>query len=207
MWLAAAVPQRVSKKKQDLKRAKGKCKAALKEASIASEDFDKKMRDLDFRVEQLDTWLHHQAIQTRNANVERKIHDKFSRKHAKNINSAMGESEDQRLLSVLPISTKAFWQVKNLSQPMAGFPTQRCTGVPAAEQWLHYATLEGREKHLDTVLANFHKLMEKVWSYSKEQCRGTESKFTKHEVESSLADAHATFGHVSAPRDVQYRQY
>lgn len=207
MWLVAAVPQSVSKKKQEFKRAKNKCKAAIKEASLALEDFDKKMRDLDFRVEQLETWLYHQAIQTRNTNVERKIHGKFSRKHAKNINSAMDESEDQRLLSVLPISSKAFWQVKNLSQPMAGFPTQRCTGVPAAEQWLHYATLERREKHLDTVLANFHKLMEKAWSYSKEQCRGTESKFTKHEVESSLADAHATFGLVSVPRDVQYRQY
>ncbi|KAF7543436.1 hypothetical protein G7Z17_g10738 [Cylindrodendrum hubeiense] len=189
------LPWAVLNKKKELKQNKDRCKVAVEEAAYALEDFDNKKRDLHIRIDQLDTWLHHQAIQTRNAKVQRRIHQIFTRRHSKHIGSIMDGAEDQSLLSVLPVSTKAFWQIKNLASPMPGFQTQRCTGIPAAEQWLHYATLESREKHLDAVLANFHKLMENIWSYSKEQCKGKGSGFTKQEVESALGDTHESFEH------------
>lgn len=156
-------------------------------------------------IERLNSWLHHRAIQTRNAFVQERIHGDFLEDQAKNdTDDTPHDAESKCWLSVLPVSTKAFSQIEKNTGPMPGFPNQRCTGIPAAQQWLHRATLERRENHLNAVLINFNNLMMKLRSYSQEQCQGKEFSFTKDEVEAALADTHTAFGQVSEPCAHQY---
>ncbi|KPM39609.1 hypothetical protein AK830_g6943 [Neonectria ditissima] len=179
------------------------------------ENFHERTRAIESEIQHIDSWLRHRAIQTRNSHVEERIHEDFSERRAViDIDSDLDESDDEMedelndemedeednkekpkeecWLRVLPISTNAFWQVENKLQPIMGFPDIRYSGIPAVEQWLHRATLESLEKHLDALLARFHNLMTNTQSYSQEHCQGIELELTKDEVESALAETHKT---------------
>lgn len=102
------------------------------------------------------------------------------------------------ILPILPVSTRAFWQLEGNEKPMAGFPTQTCTGVPAAEKWLHRATLAKREKHLDETLDGYQNLMTMMRIYSATNGQDGDFDFTRSEVDAALAETHAFYTNVSS---------
>lgn len=81
---------------------------------------------------------------------------------------------------------------------MAGFPSDRFTGVPFAEQWLHRATLSKREKHLDEVLEEYQNLFTMMQIYSSPNGQEAKFSFTREQVEEVLAETHKLYTKVSS---------
>ncbi|RFN49669.1 gtpase slip-gc, partial [Fusarium flagelliforme] len=138
-------------------------------------------------------WIAHRAIQTRNTRVMKRLRDNFALRQ-----SGLGHSEQPHVdpdyvLPILPVSTRAFWQLENNEPHMIGFPGQMYTGVPAAEQWLHKATLLKRERHLDETLDEYQSLMTMMRLYSATNGQDGNFNFTRCEVEGALADTHAFY--------------
>lgn len=109
------------------------------------------------------------------------------------------QSEQDYVLPILPVSTKAFWQLEKNKGTCEGFPSKNFTGVPAAEQWLHRATLSKREKHLDETLDEYQSLMAMMRIYSQTSGQDGDFDFTRAEVEDAVANTHDLFGRVSIP--------
>lgn len=142
-------------------------------------------------------WIHHRAIQTRNTRVMKRLRNDFARRQSELGHSEQPHAYSEYVLPILPVSTRAFWQLENNEPPMAGFPNQIYTGVPAAEQWLHKATLGKREKHLDETLDEYRNLMARMDLYSGINGEDGNFKFTRDEVEGALADTHAFYTQAS----------
>jgi hypothetical protein len=170
-------------------------------------DADKRLDECELRQTQISIemnytrdWIHHRAIQTRNARVMKRLRADFATRqgrlgHGKD--SEKPQADTEYVLPILPVSTRAFWQLESNETPMAGFPNQTYTGIPAAEQWLHRATLAKREKHLDETLDGYQNLMTMMRIYSATNGQDGDFNFTRTEVEGALADTHAFYTEVS----------
>lgn len=148
----------------------------------------------------LKDWLHHRASQTRNRRVKERMRDDFITRQAEYDDVVPGQRSQNRheyVLPIFPVSTKAFWQLQNNDAPLEGFPSVRFTGIPAAEQWLHRATLSKREKHLDETLDGYQSLMTMMRIYSQTSGQDGNFNFSRPEVESAVAKTHQIFAKVS----------
>ncbi|KAH7478006.1 hypothetical protein IWW34DRAFT_901585 [Fusarium oxysporum f. sp. albedinis] len=144
----------------------------------------------------LKDWLHHRASQTRNRRVKERMRDDFITRQAEYDDVVPGQRSQNRqeyVLPIFPVSTKAFWQLQNNDAPLEGFPSVRFTGIPAAEQWLHRATLSKREKHLDETLYGYQSLMTMMRIYSQTSGQDGNFNFSRPEVESAVAKTHQIF--------------
>jgi hypothetical protein len=154
-------------------------------------------------------WLYHRAIQTRNTRVMNRLCADFASKHNRHDESeapAQSQSEHEYVLPILPVSTRAFWQLENNDVPMTGFPNQMFTGVPAAEQWLHQATASKRERHLDGVLDAYQNLMTMMRIYSQTNGQDGDFGFTRFQVEEALAETHDIYQRVSSQLSIPHTQ-
>ncbi|KAL3600183.1 hypothetical protein FPOAC2_04414 [Fusarium poae] len=145
-------------------------------------------------------WIHHRAIQTRNARVIKRIRTDFNARQSRlDHEQASEHPEDLELrdyeLPILPVSTRAFWQLESNDTSMPGFPNQTYTGIPAAEKWIHGATLAKREKHLDETLDGYQNLMTMMRIYSATNGQDGDFNFTRSEVEAVLAETHSFYTH------------
>ncbi|OBS23368.1 hypothetical protein FPOA_03917 [Fusarium poae] len=141
-------------------------------------------------------WIHHRAIQTRNARVIKRLRADFSMRQSRIDNGKTPEKHQQEseyILPILPVSTRAFWQLESNENPMPGFPNKAYTGVPAAEKWLHLATLAKREKHLDETLDGYQNLMTMMRIYSATNGQDGDFDFTRSEFDEALAETHTFY--------------
>ncbi|QPC58119.1 hypothetical protein HYE67_000350 [Fusarium culmorum] len=181
-------------------------RAQLDEKTAAFNDADKRLEQCEARSTRNSTetnyirdWIHHRAIQTRNARVIKRLRDDFALRQSRMDNGKVSEKpkpDAEYILPILPVSTRAFWQLESNEKPMAGFPTQTCTGVPAAEKWLHRATLSKREKHLDETLDGYQNLMTMMRIYSATNGQDGDFDFTRSEVDAALAETHAFYTNI-----------
>ncbi|CZR42561.1 uncharacterized protein FPRO_09864 [Fusarium proliferatum ET1] len=180
----------------ELKTARDEQAQAFDRASKELNESNKRQSQIKKEMLYLRNWLHHQAIQTRNNRVKQRLRGDFARRQ-RNLddrdNARQSQSEGQYFLPILPVSTRAFWQLEKEDVKMLGFPSQVFTGVPAAEQWLHRATLKKREKHLDELLDRYQNLMTMMQIYSAPNGQDGRFDFTRSEVEDALADTHTTY--------------
>ncbi|CAF3487534.1 unnamed protein product [Fusarium graminearum] len=178
-------------------------RAQLDEKAAVFNDADKRLEQCEARstrnsieTNYIRDWVHHRAIQTRNARVIKRLRDDFAIRQSRMDNGKVSEKpkpDAEYILPILPVSTRAFWQLEGNEKPMAGFPTQTYTGVPAAEKWLHRATLAKREKHLDETLDGYQNLMTMMRIYSATNGRDGDFDFTRSEVDAALAETHAFY--------------
>ncbi|KAJ4009644.1 hypothetical protein NW752_009231 [Fusarium irregulare] len=169
----------------------------------AFNDADKQLKRCEFRKTQIETettylhdWLHHRAYQTRNARVMERLRANFAMRQTRldeGNTPVKPRAAPEYVLPILPVSTRAFWQLESTETPMPGFPSLIYTGVPAAEKWLHQATLAKREKHLDETLDGYQNLMTMMRIYSATNGQNGDINLTRSEVENALAETHAFY--------------
>ncbi|KAF5965973.1 hypothetical protein FBULB1_11949 [Fusarium bulbicola] len=166
---------------------------AFEQADNQLEQYEARKSKVAAEMSYISDWLCHRAVQTRNARVIQRIRADFSRRQ-RNMSHGGGsrrrEDEKEYQLPILPVSTRAFWQLHNRDSPMPGFPSLSFTGVPFAEQWLHRATLSKREKHLDEVLEEYQNLFTMMQIYSSPNGQDGKFNFTREQVEEVLAETH-----------------
>ncbi|KAL4724222.1 hypothetical protein ACLX1H_008835 [Fusarium chlamydosporum] len=176
----------------------------IDKAADTYEKADKELRECEEeggRVDQemvyLKNWLHHRATHTRNKRVKERMRENFAARQREfgDVGAAKkSRTEQDYVLPIHPISTKAFWELEEGGTPLDGFPNQRFTGIPAVEQWLHRATLSKREKHLDEVLDGYQSQLAMMRIYSQTNGQDGNFNFTRSEVENAVARTHAIFG-------------
>ncbi|KAM0446261.1 hypothetical protein ACHAQK_001178 [Fusarium lateritium] len=160
------------------------------------DQYDRRQVRIEQELLYLQDWLHHQASQTRNRRVMERMRANFaSRQRCYDGDTvAQSQSEQDYLLPILPASTKAFWQLEKNDGHYEGFPSKVFTGIPAAEQWLHRATLSKRETHLDETLDGYQSLMAMMRTYSQTSGQDGDFNFTRSEVEDAVDNTHNLFG-------------
>ncbi|WZH49307.1 Dynamin_N domain-containing protein [Fusarium acuminatum] len=186
-------PQASDEHITNLQTQKDELARAFEEADKALDQHDIRQSQIQVEMSYLRDWLYHRAIQTRNTRVMNRLRADFASRHNRHDDSdapTQSQSEHEYVLPILPVSTRAFWQLENNDGPMTGFPNQMFTGVPAAEQWLHQATASKREKHLDGVLDGYQNLMTMMRIYSQTNGQDGDFGFTRAQVEEALAETH-----------------
>ncbi|UZP37113.1 hypothetical protein NXS19_004929 [Fusarium pseudograminearum] len=170
------------------------------EANDDLNDAEQRLSDCELRLKQIPImiknnrhWIYHRAIQTRNARVIASLRAGFAKRksrltHGKR--SRKPHPESSFILPILPISTRAFWQLKSNDNPMFGFPNEKCTGIPAAKKWIHQAISAKREKHLDVILDRYDKLMALMRTYSATNGQDGDFNFTRSELQAILTPIH-----------------
>ncbi|KAF4338652.1 GTPase SLIP-GC [Fusarium beomiforme] len=181
-----------------LREQRDRLAKAFEEADKAMDRYELRKLQIATQMSYVRDWLHHRAVQTRNARVMQRIRTDFDRRQ-RSLDEAditrRPQREEEYVLPILPVSTRAFWQLRSNDVPMSGFPNQRFTGVPAAVQWLHRATSGKREKHLDEVLEGYQNLMTMMQIYSSPNGQDGRFDFTRAQVEEILAETHAKYLH------------
>ncbi|KAF5254162.1 hypothetical protein FANTH_1044 [Fusarium anthophilum] len=165
-------------------------------ADVECDQNQSRQDEVEKEIEYLKHWFHHRASQTRNRRVKKRMCDDFAIRQAEFDGIAPSQTSQHRqeyVLPIFPVSTKAFWQLQGNEAPLEGFPSIRFTGVPAAEQWLHRATLSKREKHLDETLDGYQSLMTMMKIYSQTSGQDGNFDFNRPEVESAVAKTHECF--------------
>ncbi|KAF5586418.1 gtpase slip-gc [Fusarium pseudocircinatum] len=167
----------------------------LEAADRALDEHQSRQGQIENEMAYLKDWLHHRASQTRNRRVKERMRDDFITRQAEydDVPGQRPQSRQEYVLPIFPVSTKAFWQLQNNDAPLEGFPSIRFTGVPAAEQWLHRATLSKREKHLDETLDGYQSLMAMMRIYSQTSGHDGNFNFSRSQVEGAVAKTHETF--------------
>lgn len=135
-------------------------KAELKDSEELSQKLNDEQTALEKACEVSNTHLQYWAVNKRNSVVEDRMQENFRRQQRQFTRSQKRESEDdegqtENHLDVLSCSSKAYWQIQNDNKPMPAFPTERYTGVPRVVQWIHSATAERREEHLNCILQSY----------------------------------------------------
>ncbi|KAF5702645.1 gtpase slip-gc [Fusarium mundagurra] len=188
-----------SESDEQVRRLRDIMNTKLQEFEVADMELDQNQSRQD-QIEKetvyLKHWLHHRASQTRNRRVKKRLRDDFATRQAEFDGVAPGQTfshHQEYVLPIFPVSTKAFWQLQNNEAPLEGFPGIRFTGIPAAEQWLHRATLSKREKHLDETLDSYQSLMTMMKIYSQTSGQDGTFDFSRSEVESAVAKTHECF--------------
>ncbi|KAF4979110.1 hypothetical protein FZEAL_4600 [Fusarium zealandicum] len=168
--------------------------AALTDATKAIQAQDGQEKQVALEIDRLKNWLHHKASETRNSRVKERIHDNFlTLQDEIDVDGDGLNADEVSWLPAFPVSSRAFWELEMGDDPMVGFPTQRFTGIPAVERWLHESTLSSREKHLDLMLGRYRNLMGRMSTYSQAQNPDQNFRFTRTQVELALFSSHKTF--------------
>ncbi|QPC69512.1 hypothetical protein HYE68_000264 [Fusarium pseudograminearum] len=170
------------------------------EANDGLNDAEQRLSDCELRLKEIPImiknnrhWIHHRAIQTRNSRVIESLRAGFDKRKSRLTHGKRGRKphpDSSFILPILPISTRAFWQLKSNDNPMFGFPNEECTGIPAAKKWIHQATLAKREKHLDVILDRYDKLMALMRTYSATNGQDGNFNFTRSELQAILDPIH-----------------
>lgn len=170
----------------------------------AEQSFDQcelRQAQIDIELTYTRDWIHHRAYQTRNARVINRLRTDFARRQSRldhGKSSEEPQADNEYVLPIFPVSTKAFWRLGSKDPPMAGFPNKVHTGVPAVEKWLHQATLSKRKKHLNETLDGYQNLMTMMRIYSATSGQDGDFNFTRSEVEAVLAETHAFYTQASS---------
>jgi hypothetical protein len=145
------------------------------------------------------------AMQTRNANVKERIQTDFVHRQEQlqasgpNAPAQVKEENGARApaLHVLPTSSRAYSALKGRGKPYLGIPAEMYTGVPALRQWVHRATAERREEHLDTMLSLYSSSMSGLDHWCQSQRTDHGLTMSTADAQSHLKPVHADFHAVS----------
>lgn len=144
-------------------------------------------------MEEIEDWLHNKVTQTRNQYVKDRLQESHAIRQAALNRSDKGSPP----LPIFPVSSKAYWRLRQKEPPIQSYTTISSTGLPAVREWLVEATLSKREKHLDDVLGAYQGLMAMMRFYSQEKGIDANFDISRSTVEDALAQTHRDFSIVS----------
>ncbi|KAG6998909.1 Nuclear GTPase SLIP-GC [Fusarium oxysporum f. sp. conglutinans] len=165
------------------------CKRGLDMIKTCKSNIEKVCKE----IEEIEDWLHDKVTQTRNQYVKDRLQENHAIRQAALNRSDKGSPP----LPIFPISSKAYWKLRDKKPPIQSFTTYPSTGLPAVREWLIGATMSKREKHLDDILGAYQGLMAMMRFYSQEKGIDTNFNISRSTVESALAQTHREFSIVS----------
>lgn len=106
------------------------------------------------------------AVYIRNRSVSERIQQNFRVRRAANKPPKDGQNFDDTI-EVLPTSARAFQAIRYPgSMKETGFQHECDTGVPQLKKWLHEATFQKREEHLNGILKCLSSLFTRIRNWS-----------------------------------------
>ncbi|CAH0052971.1 unnamed protein product [Clonostachys solani] len=142
-------------------------KALLRKIKAWKDRAKKTNKQADFEIQRLDHQLTHWAIWNRNRLVGERIEESFQRQRTGNSQGPSVSRNGTLGVTVLGISSTAFWQLQNLKGARLGFPRESFTGIPRVAQWMHKAISGSREKHLLLILNKYLVIFNKLQAWTK----------------------------------------
>ncbi|VUC37865.1 unnamed protein product [Clonostachys rosea] len=168
---------------------KALAKALLRKIKSWEQHTVKKNKLADLELVRLRHALSHWAISNRNRHVGQRIEQSFQREQKGSTRGSSLPVDDTRGVTVLGISSTAFWQLEDQKRAKIGFANESFTGIPRVRQWIHRAISSSRGKHLVLILNKYLVAFNKLQSWAKEQ-KGPDSGISKAEIEYQLSKSH-----------------
>ena len=170
-------------------------KIQYKKAKRAKNLVVRQYQRVQAQLNQLENQKVHRSILIRSQYVNDRIQADFAKRVA-SLSKQNKDSQCDGSVDVLPVSSKAYHEIKKQQKGMPGFPSVNFTGIPRLRQWLAEMTLEQRETHLDMVLRTIYRLFTHVASWSENQKKGLVV-FPRKALESALQGTHEKYRKVS----------
>lgn len=165
----------LSQGKMDIEKSRQKQVACTREISMADEI------------------LAHWAISTRNKHVGAQIQKDFQQRMARN----NAEQTEEPLLSIIPTSARAYWDVSKGEGHVPGLPGLVYSGVPLVRHWIHQATASKREDHLDMILNMYDAEFDAIHGWCNINSTKQETiSLTKEDVVAALTPIHEKYSQV-----------
>ncbi|CAI6048161.1 unnamed protein product [Clonostachys chloroleuca] len=147
-------------------------------------------KQADLEIQRLDHQLSHWAICNRNRHVGERIEQSFQRQKKPGNSRVPSVLRNGTLgVTVLGVSSTAFWQLRNPKGARLGFPQESFTGIPKVVQWMHKAILMSREKHLLLILSKYLVVFNKLQAWTKKP-KNSNLVMYKAEIEGQLSKSH-----------------
>jgi hypothetical protein len=108
----------------------------------------------------------HWCIHGRNALVIKEIQQDFQKRQKRLAMADRRQDLYDGTVKIFPISSSAYWKVRQESETPVGFPAEEYTGIPTLQHWLRYAAIPDREKHLDMALNALHGMFNAMQTWS-----------------------------------------
>ncbi|CAH0052033.1 unnamed protein product [Clonostachys rhizophaga] len=168
-------------------------RALLRKIKAWKERAKKTNKQADLEIQRLDHQLSHWAIWNRNRHVGERIEQSFQRQKKRSNSRGPSVSRDETLgVTVLGISSTAYWQLQNQKGARLGFPRETFTGIPGVVQWMHKAISRSREKHLLLILNKYLVVFNKLQAWTKNPNK-SDPVMDKAEIEDRLNQSHQNF--------------
>lgn len=171
-------------------------KALLRKIKAWKERAKKTNKQADLEIRRLDHQLSHWAIWNRNRHVGERIEQSFQRQKRCNSRGPSVSRDETLGVTVLGISSTAYWQLQNQKGARLGFPRETFTGIPGVVQWMHKAISRSREKHLLLILNKYLVVFNKLQAWTKNPNK-SDPGMDKAEIEDRLNKSHQKFLKVS----------
>ena len=179
---------------RDARDMRKNCRADLARVS-------RQMKESLSAIEMASAHLKLWAIVTRNANVRRHIQANIDTRYRQLLKDTANQTDTahttEQAVEIMPTSAKAFWTLRNDGRCEAGMPSEKHTGLPYVVQWVHKATAERREQHLDEMLERYATLTRGLSNWCNTVTAEFGSKLNIKEVEQAMKPAHREFKAVS----------
>ncbi|CAG9999231.1 unnamed protein product, partial [Clonostachys byssicola] len=175
-----------------LKRSDSNCPTGKEKIMAWKERAKKTNKQADLEIQRLDHQLSHWAIWNRNRHVGERIEQSFQRQKRGNSRGPSVSRDETLGVTVLGISSTAYWQLQNQKGARLGFPRETFTGIPGVAQWMHKAISKSREKHLLLILNKYLVVFNKLQAWTKNSTK-SDPVMDKIEIEDRLNKSHQNF--------------
>ncbi|KAI1325943.1 hypothetical protein F5Y16DRAFT_422331 [Xylariaceae sp. FL0255] len=184
-------PKKKKKKveKKKITRAKKAAKAAqakLRKQTGIVTNLERQVQTYNMDLQNFNNKIYFLCIKMRNSRIEKMIQTFLASNHkelARN-NTEMEKIYDGTV-SVIPVSSTAFWAVQKKEQ-MPGFPEENYTGIPELAQWIRRATIAKREEHVNGILSRLHDQFNLVQLWSKSERGRSRIKFNREDFDTHV---------------------
>ncbi|KAI1118663.1 hypothetical protein F5Y14DRAFT_462624 [Nemania sp. NC0429] len=131
------------------------------------------------------------CIKARNAYLETRLQAQFAGRQARLAipnDKKMKEAYDG-IVSICPVSAKAFWGCKEVEGAVTGFPEETYSGIPNLANWIRTATIPRREDHVDGILSRLQTQYNIIRLWSKDEWGRSRIKTSRKQFETSVLGA------------------
>lgn len=145
------------KRSDDLKK-----KREIKQRSLGISDMRRKKTNERDRVDCIINFL---CIRERNRILKERLALDFKKRQAQVATAELNPDYDGTI-SILPVSSAAFWKCLCDGRNLPGFPTVTHTGIRQLSRWIRNSTIRERELHASSMLNSLHTIYNSLSTWS-----------------------------------------